>query len=601
MQKSVLNPSLKAQPEYGKDHGCLEETRKELLEKISDFLCYTDKLPAEERDTFMRSMPKLFWLCGMAGSGKSSVANTVAADIYEGVEFDLTCFFCKRDNENLNDPKRLFLTIAYHISRYYPSYGADLVHLLRKPKEEAALSGWDIEMQYNKLLGGLLPKVMNPLRRHVVVIDALDECGRPEEQKMLAECLLRLANAVPWIKVFVTSRPEPEIRDVFSSPDNNCELANINEENDTDADIRRFIEAKLEELKPRVSLADAEIDKLVEQAASLFIWCSTLFKHIGSSRSPSKALKRFLSGSAPADSLKQLYALYDQVILSAANSESSEDVRALHAFLGIVYITAGNRPVSTKALCNLLRSDEEFEDEDMDSIQSTKGSLHAVLFEDTTMDGAIRVHHPSVLDYIQARFDNGKLSRSLQEMHQLMFRGCSTVMDTTLRFNICKLEDASVLNDDVPDIEARITASIPEELQYSSLFGFRHLFASGLETNDEGVRSTVSTFLNKKSLFWLEAMSLLKAVGQYAAILHECALFFAVSRTDYFSILTNDKICRICRTYHQLHPSWSDSCCCTRMRWQACRTSTCLPYHGSPRSASCKRSLPSCGSNISLL
>lgn len=534
----ALNPALNAHYRSGKEHMCLEETRTELLETISDFLHLLDNLPVGKRNMPLRSLPKLFWLFGLAGSGKSSVANTVAADVEQAHDFDLTCFFCKRDDTNLNDPKRFFPTLAYRISRYYPSYKSALADLLCSP-EGAGLLTWDTEKQYRMLLGNLLPDKAEPARRHVVVIDALDECGGPADQKIIAECVLSLTNDAPWISAFVTSRPEPKVCDVFSQPNSNCAMSNINDEHETSADIRRFIEAKLEQLELKTRVLNVDIDKLVEQAAGLFIWCSTLFKHIGSGERKLKVLKRFLSGSKLEDPLKQLYTLYDQVLSSAANPEHPEDVKALHVFLGIVYVAADNRPLSTDALYQFLHNDTEFVDEELDDTISTKKSLHAVLFEDSSMSGALRVHHPSFLDYIRARLDDGKFTRNLQEIHQLMFKGCFAILDEKLEFNICRLEDGSLLNKDVPDLEARVKRFIPEYLQYGLLFWFRHLSVSGLRPED--VHATVSTFLNKKALFWIEAMCLLKKVNEAAAIFRECAQFFMVSLTDWRLIFSNEK------------------------------------------------------------
>lgn len=275
-----------------------------------------------------------------------------------------------------------------------------------------------------------------------------------------------------------------------------------------------------------------------------------MFKYIGRSKLPShklRNLEQVLSQSPPKDSAEQLYNLYDIVVKSATSSTTSaehsraipEDVADLQALLGCIYVSAGNRPLSANALSIILQRSGR--NVDGDAIPGTLDLLRSVLFEDTEKNSAIRVHHLSFLDYIRARLDDGRFSRNLQQMHRLMFRGSLTIMNERLKFNICALEDASVLNEDVPELETRISASIPEELQYSSLFGLRHLFASGLGPSDEGVYSTISTFLNEKSLYWFEVMSLLKAIGQAVAISYECSRFFSVSHIYLHSIFANDK------------------------------------------------------------
>lgn len=537
----LLNPVKGAYIMSGGGYRCLPGTRVNLLEKISKFLRYIDTLPLSERLAYINSMPKLFWLYGGAGSGKSAVANTVTFDIEEAEDFDLTCFFCKRDDPDSSDPKRLFPTLADSIAKTYASYRSVLAD--RLSGNDAGFLGWDITMQYDMLLGSLLSDMAEPARRHVVIIDALDECGRPEDQKKLADYILSLANVAPWISVIVTSRPEPVICDVFSSPDGNCEVANINDEPDTDADLRRFISVKLEHFDMETQFTAAQIDVLVKLSAGRFILCSMLLRSFGESWNRPEDFIEFFSGvilpDPSNDPLLYLHRLYDQV-LASAEEKGLSDAKLLQAMLGIIAVSAENQLLSADALSCFLMHDERYQRSDIQFVQKAIGALRAVLYVDSGKRGAIRVCHPSFLDYIRARF--GVDSRpTVEELHQLMFRGCFAIMNEQLKFNVCGLEDASVLNNDVSDLEARISASISEVLQYSSLFGFRHLFASALPPNNEGVRSTVSAFLKKKSLYWLEVMSLLKAVHQAAAISYECSRFFLVSYIDLYSIFANDK------------------------------------------------------------
>ena len=117
-----LHPAPGSHYRSGEEYMCLKETRTGLLEKIMDFIRQTGIVTLETSTAHLKSMPKLFWLFGFAGSGKSTVANTITAYIEETEDFDLTCFFCKRDDTTLNNPRRFFPTLAYRMSQYYPSY-----------------------------------------------------------------------------------------------------------------------------------------------------------------------------------------------------------------------------------------------------------------------------------------------------------------------------------------------------------------------------------------------------------------------------------------------------------------------------------------------
>jgi hypothetical protein len=509
---------------------CLEGTRTDLLRRASDWLRSATTLSSPGTAT----LPRVFWLYGMAGSGKSSVAHTVAKLADEDKDVDLSCFFCKRDDPDLSNSRKVLPTLAYLIAQHdaQVDYRAALLDLFSN-RSNTTITTASINTQFKLLFGDLLPKIAGADRSRVIVIDALDECGRSEDQGRLAESILSLVQAAPWIKVFVTSRLEETIRQALMSPTDRCISSNINEETEIDADIRRFVEARMAKASVLKKIASdflpSEIDRLVQQAAGLFIWASTLFKYVESSRNPLRDLRRFLSGDTAQKPLKKLYNLYDTVLESVVDPDHSNDVAVLDAILGAVFVTAGNRPLSADALSVFLRADQEFEDESGATVRNWVRALHAVLYEDQSagMRGAIRAYHPSFLDFLEKKLASG-LQFSLKQIHRLMFNGCMQTMDTKLKFNICQLQDASLLNKDVPDLNNRISSSISEALQYSSLFWFAHLSHSDLKHDGQAISSVSALLSTEKFSFWLEVLSLLGAVGQGCTILHKCAVFLKV-------------------------------------------------------------------------
>ena len=74
------------------------------------------------------------------------------------------------------------------------------------------------------------------------------------------------------VKLFITSRPEPDIRDVLAAPSGMTLAVNINVEAQTDVDILRFIETRSKVLK--LALSNDNIALLVRRASGLFIWCA---------------------------------------------------------------------------------------------------------------------------------------------------------------------------------------------------------------------------------------------------------------------------------------------------------------------------------------
>jgi hypothetical protein len=528
---NTLEPALNAHYRLDEEYMCLEGTRKGLLRKVSEWL-HDATTPSSPATATL--LPRVFWLYGMAGSGKSSVAHTIAKLVDEDKDLELSYFFCKRDDAGLSNPRKVLPTLAYLIAQcdVQVGYRKALLDLL-SGRRGAAIASGSINNQFKLLFGDLLSNMAGTVHSHVIVIDALDECGTPEDQGRLAESILSLVRAAPWIKVFVTSRPEETILQALMSATDQCISSNINEEAEIDADIRLFVEARMATapvLKNVASSFDSsKIDRLVQQAAGLFIWASTLFKYVESSRNPLRDLRRFLSGDTAQKPLKKLYNLYDTVLESVVDSDHSKDAAVLHAILGAVFVAAGNRPLSAEALSVFLRADREFEDESGATVRNWVCALHAVLYEDQSagMRGAVRAYHPSFLDFLEKKLASG-LQFSLAQVHRLMFNGCMRTMDTELKFNICQLYDALLLNKDVPDLDDRISSLISEALQYSSLFWFAHLSNSDLKHDGQAISSVSALLGTEKFAFWLEVLSLLGAVGRGCAILHECAVFMKV-------------------------------------------------------------------------
>ena len=198
---------------YSPDECCLEDTRTNLLTEV---------------DTWIRgaSSEKIAWIYGHVGSGKSAIFNSIAENLEEaGIPF--TCFPCKRDVPKLSDLYRILPTIAYRFAEVYDNYRSTLKNIF---EEYLPVVNYEVERQGNLLFQVSYDfKILKSLEEthqpvvHVILIDALDECGDPRYgdetvrvRRALLEVLLHLAETVPWIKVLIASRPEKDIIKVFT-------------------------------------------------------------------------------------------------------------------------------------------------------------------------------------------------------------------------------------------------------------------------------------------------------------------------------------------------------------------------------------------------
>jgi hypothetical protein len=178
---------------------CLPHTRTELLDEITTW--------AQNKDG-----KSIFWLSGMAGTGKSTIARTIAQSFASQSQLGATFFFKKGESERSN-ASRFFTTIATDLVKHEPGMLAGIRKALN---EDPAISQRALKDQFEKLilqpLLGLQQACLQSVVR-VVVIDALDECEREEDIRAILQLLARTKDIQPVpLRIVVTSRPELHIR-----------------------------------------------------------------------------------------------------------------------------------------------------------------------------------------------------------------------------------------------------------------------------------------------------------------------------------------------------------------------------------------------------
>ncbi|TFK58557.1 hypothetical protein BDN72DRAFT_806396, partial [Pluteus cervinus] len=171
---------------------CLEHTKVSTLADIQDWAHST--------------VEPVFWLHGPAGTGKSTVAATVASQLERNGR--LAAFYtCSRDQKTLGNPLQLLRNICYRLAMVYKPFGEHIATVIENDAHFGS-GGDTISSLFQKLFIKPLDMLtaepaLVPL---VIVIDALDECGEKMDRVELLQCLLELFGKCGWIKVFITSR-----------------------------------------------------------------------------------------------------------------------------------------------------------------------------------------------------------------------------------------------------------------------------------------------------------------------------------------------------------------------------------------------------------
>jgi hypothetical protein len=496
---------------YGKP-GCLAGTRVSMIEQIRSWA--TDGATSS----------RLFWLYGVAGCGKSSLAASVA----EGLQKQLAgSFFCKLDQDERRDPVRLIWTIAFYLAGWqpYPPYRQALLKALEKPD---AFVNCDLKSQFESLVEQPLneTKSSRPPPRHAVfVVDALDEC---DDYDRVAPMLSRIIQLAPWVKLVVTSRPLPGISRAFQKLGASMKSIDLFDENARD-DIRRLLEHELSSdgrLSGDRLRIEGRKEQFVARSQGLFIWLDTIIKFIQADEANIDAVDQILGMMSFPEAEAGLYALYRTVVDTASSTKTSSNV--VKMILGFVLASSTTAALSAKAMHAFLPPSYQLP---FQKFQEILGRLNAILLIGDNI--GITVTHTSVLDFFGNKSQCGKEHWiDPIEVQQIMASGCFEIMKKGtrnpsrqqppppgLRFNICSLQTSHLRNDEVTGLKQMIEENVSPELRYSCMYWPDHLIASRMEegpqaddTKSEILAAAIDFLCSTQSLYWLEAMTLFDTI-----------------------------------------------------------------------------------------
>jgi NACHT domain len=141
---------------------CLENTRVDVLRRIFDWVDGQD-----ERC--------IFWLNGLAGTGKSTIARTVAREYFERKRLGASFFF-SRGGGDVSHAGKFFTSIAVQLANNAPPLQRYICEAIR---ERSDIASKPLRDQWRQLVLGPLSKLNGNYYQssYVLVVDALDECN----------------------------------------------------------------------------------------------------------------------------------------------------------------------------------------------------------------------------------------------------------------------------------------------------------------------------------------------------------------------------------------------------------------------------------------
>ncbi|KIK53577.1 hypothetical protein GYMLUDRAFT_178760, partial [Collybiopsis luxurians FD-317 M1] len=461
---------------------CTADTRTGILGQLHTWVA--DNSP---------SCPPIFWISGMAGTGKSTIAKIICEEYSKkGGDYQLgASFFCSRQLPDLRDQRNVIPTVAYELSSSCTALQDELVVVEPKAVKKP-------ESHVTSLLLGPWKKIAESQGlKWLIVLDALDELENNGGYNILKQ-LLEGVDGIHGLKILVTSRPDQNIANVCNeqlSSKTICHLHDVEKEVALQ-DITKFIYTKLEHLVPKWK---AELDQLAEQCDGLFIYAATAIRYIcgnPDSRVQMKSQKQF-------DQLKSLLSkpdlmltqsshigiLYQPILDEVFANEGGDDAQMV-----VSTIMCVKQPVSVSVLAKLITQPGEEPEEEW--VREVVNALHAMTF---TQNNCIYIYHKSFLDFFP--------KDSIREQNKLLAETCMHIMQQRLHFNMCDLQTSYKLDSEVPNLRIKVKDMFGNELGYALQYWIPHLIEQ--EANDSFLE-LMPMLMKKKILFWIEVMNLMQ-------------------------------------------------------------------------------------------
>lgn len=316
--------------------------------------------------------PKPFLLLTAgAGVGKSAVAHQLCVRITDPTQLGLNLgasFFFARGG--IDSAHAFFSTIAYQLALSQPSLRPAILDAARVflagGKEQQMRHTFE-QLLLNPLAGYKGCAVFNVTT--FIIIDGLDECKDRELVPGLIRCLLELVGRLPWLRVFLATRPEPHILPVLTSQSvadivHHKQLDNPQTMDESRKGVELYLRQTIPEIHPYGDFVRAHpnmLDRLVERAHGLFIYARTAINYLETiDTRPEEQFALLLSTNGAG--LSPLDQLYLQILQSAFPPSNLQDSSAMHTrvhnFLTFIALRHRSLPPAAIALLLTLTDDD---------------------------------------------------------------------------------------------------------------------------------------------------------------------------------------------------------------------------------------------------
>jgi hypothetical protein len=486
---------------YGDVVGCMEGTRIKILADLEDWVSDFNS-------------PKVYWMVGMAGIGKSSILHTLC-EMLDRMNRLGASFFCSRASDKTNNSRLIIPVIAHALARASPSIKFKVVKAIEDDPALAESTYSNLYQQFKKL-------IYDPIRAtagkgaktyKIIVIDAVDECVNLRVISSLIKLILQMASDLP-LKFLIASRDDDLIHSAFDFyPElSTTFILHEVEQHFVEDDIRKYIERSLSDIKSQGldCVLDAwpspsELSNLVDHSGRLFIYAATAIRYIHDGRKLYKSRLSFIANRDPMTRSKfqtsTIDGLYGHILEQACASREDWEVVTIKQLISIIIFL--RNPLPIQAIASLSEIDAH----------PYLTSISSVIHVPTQEHSPVAPFHASFPDFVtdptRCSPKNCPSFPALipSEGHKMLALKCLEHMNRTLKYNICGIPKERIWSRRETTNSREGSGKISDALKYSCLYWASHL--AEVQASGTDLVPTLRHFLHKHLLHWIECLSIL--------------------------------------------------------------------------------------------
>ena len=457
---------------------------------------------------------KVYWMAGMAGTGKSSILHTLCEILDKQHKLGAS-FFSSRASDKTNNARLIIPVIAHGLARASPSFKLEVVKAIEDEPALAEPTYIDLQEQFKKLIDVPLGIAVGMHSRtyKIVVIDAIDECVNLTVVSSLIEVILQSISDIP-LKIVIASRDETPIRNVFFS---RSELLNAFylhevEKDVVKDDIEQYITKSLASIQQRYLgqhldgwPSQAELSALLDLSGTLFIYAATAIRFIDDEGYQDRLSIMTHAESEPMSSLPtaEIDGLYGCIVDQAFKFRLPLEVQRMTNTLTCVIFL--RNPLTIQDIASLLEMD-------FSQVSTSLSRIKSLIFVPTNTKAAVAPFHASFPNFItDSRRCSPEICPSFPALvaskaHEMLAIKCLEHMNNSLKYNLCNIPEELVVSHPERTNSLENISKVPEALKYSCIYWAFHL--AELQASSSDLILSLHFFLHNHLLHWMECLSI---------------------------------------------------------------------------------------------